>query len=68
MTEGERYHFETYGTAYPMCGNCEHIREAASKLICKKFLEFRDYTSVKCLDYKHSQFVKCWEELGKYTK
>lgn len=57
----ENYNKETYGTKYPCCGNCEHIREIAGKLMCGKFLKFRDFDSVKCLDYKYMQHMKYFE-------
>lgn len=57
----EKYNLETYGTKYPCCGNCEHIREIAGKLMCEKYLEFRDFSSVKCLAYKFLQQMKLME-------
>jgi len=56
--EKERYNRETYGTEYPVCGNCEHIREIAGKLMCEKYLDFRDFNDVKCTEYIFSQHMK----------
>lgn len=57
MTEGEKKILEEYGTAYPCFGNCIHIREAGYKLICRKYLEFRDYNSIKCSEYSYQQHI-----------
>ena len=57
MTKQEKLTFDEYGTAYPCCGNCTYIREAGFKLMCAKHLQYRDYSSVKCLDYDHKQFI-----------
>lgn len=64
MTEREKEIFDEYGTAYPCCGNCIHIREAGNKLICKKYLDYRDYNSVKCSEYSHQQHISELEELS----
>ena len=63
MTEVEKAIFDEYGTAYPCCGNCIHIREAGYKLMCRKYLEYRNYSSVKCSEYSHQQHIKKLEEL-----
>lgn len=63
MTTEEKITFDEYGTAYPCCGNCAFIREAAFKLMCKKYLTYRDYDSIKCMEYKHQQNIDILEEL-----
>ena len=68
MTEVEKAIFDEYGTAYPCCGNCIHIREAGYKLMCRKYLEFRDYSSVKCSEYSHQQHINELEELEDKNK
>lgn len=56
--EQEQYNLEKYETEYPQCGNCEHIREIAGRLMCDKYKEFRDFDDVKCIEYKYFQHVK----------
>ena len=56
--EKEKYNLETYGTEYPVCGNCEHIREIAGKLMCEQHKKFRDFDDVKCIAYSFSQHMK----------
>lgn len=63
MTKLEKQIFDEYGTAYPCCGNCEKIREAGFKLMCRKYFEYREYDSVKCSEYKHKQSIQKLEEL-----
>lgn len=63
MTQQERQTFDEYGTAYPCCGNCANIREAAFRLMCKLNYDYRDYSSVKCVYYKYSQNTPILEEL-----
>lgn len=63
MTEEGKSIFNEYGTVYPCCGNCIFIREVGFWLICRKYLEYRDYDSVKCVDYKHEQHINKLEEL-----
>ena len=63
MTQEEKSIFDEYGTAYPCCGNCENIREACFKLMCRKNLEYRDFGSVKCAYYKYKQNIQMLEEL-----
>ena len=58
MTQKEKLTFDEYGTAYPCCGNCEHIREVGFRLMCKKYLEFRVYDSVKCPSYNYKQNIQ----------
>lgn len=65
MTEAEKTTFDEYGTAYPCCGNCIFIREIGFGLMCKKYLEYREYSSVKCTEYKHEQHINELEELTK---
>ena len=63
MTKEEKEIFDEYGTAYPCCGNCENIREACFKLMCRKTFDYRDFGSVKCLYYKYKQNIQKLEEL-----
>ena len=63
MTEQEKFTFDEYGTAYPCCGNCEHIREAGFGLMCDKYLEYRDYNYLKCTSYKYKQNIQVLKEL-----
>lgn len=65
MTEQEKQTFDEYGTAYPCCGNCEQIREAGFRLMCRKYFEYREYSSVKCIEYNHKQRIQKLEELEK---
>ena len=64
MTKEEKLIFDEYGTAYPCCGNCENIRQAAFKLMCRKNFSYRDFDSIKCVYYKYKQNVPKLEELS----
>lgn len=68
MTEKEQMVFDEYGTAYPCCGNCEFIREAGFRLMCREHLEYREYSSVKCIRYKFHQRIDKLEELNNSAK
>ena len=56
--ENEIYNKETYGTEYPVCGNCENIREIAGRPWCRLYNTYRDFDSCKCADYKYERFFK----------
>lgn len=63
MTREEKITSDEYRTTYLCCGNCEHIREAGFRLMCKKYLEYRDYDSIKCSSYKYKQSIQVLEDL-----
>ena len=57
MTEAEKQRKDEYGTSYPRCGNCIHIRTMGSYLMCSKHRLIRDFDSVKCVDYKFYDYI-----------
>lgn len=63
MTPGEQGHLKEYGTAYPCCGNCEYIRRAGYKLMCKRNFDYRDFDSIKCYAYRFKEYIPQLEEL-----
>jgi len=52
-----------YGTEYPVCGNCENIREVAGKPWCEKYLTYRDFDDVKCAAYKFKMHLEPSESM-----
>ena len=59
MTKQEKFKFDEYGTAYPCCGNCESIRRAGFKLMCKRYETFRGFDDIKCSEYSFKEWIPC---------